>query len=81
MSKLPFGLSSFEVTQKTSATPEQIENYRSEQDHNKRIDMVYMYYIPWEHLYPDDLKEIQNDMYCDEQDLDDCRGITCMTDM
>lgn len=45
-----------------TATSEEIEEYRNEQDHDKRINLVYQYQIAEKDLYPEDLQEILDDI-------------------
>ena len=50
-------------------TPEEIQEYRNEMDHDKRIDLAYYYQISKEDLYEEDYHEIVDDMYKALQDL------------
>lgn len=59
--KLPFNLSSMDVSKAPDPTPEQILEYRNETDHDKRMDLAYGCLIKSEDLYPEDLDEIMKD--------------------
>lgn len=60
--RFPFSLSNMEVHKAPEPTPEQIQEYKNEKDHDKRIDLAYGYLISSDDLYPEDLKEILADM-------------------
>lgn len=59
------------VCKSPEPTKEEIEEYRNEKDHYKRLELAYEYRISSEDLYPEDLKEILDDVYMSMEQIED----------